>query len=83
MSTLGPRITQRCPSCPSTGLLGSPERLLGIDRNNCSASSGAGKYIDMSARHRPEHNFYSGNAPLHDRKAAAAARAAKPTTEPT
>ena len=35
-------------------------------------------YIDMSAWHRAEHNFYSGNAPLHDPKAAAAARAAKP-----
>jgi hypothetical protein len=34
-------------------------------------------YIDMSAWHRPEHGFYSGNAPLHDRQAAAAARAAK------
>jgi hypothetical protein len=35
-------------------------------------------YVDLSAWHRPEHNFYSGNAPLHDPKAAAAARAAKP-----
>jgi hypothetical protein len=35
------------------------------------------RYIDMSAWHRPEHNFYSGNAPLHDRAAAAAARAGK------
>ena len=36
------------------------------------------RYIDMSAWHRPEHGFYSGNAPLHDRTVAAAARAAKP-----
>lgn len=36
------------------------------------------RYIDVSAWHRPQHNFYSGNAPLHDRKAAAAARGAKP-----
>jgi hypothetical protein len=35
-------------------------------------------YIDLAAWNRPEHNFYSGNAPLHDPKAAAAARAAKP-----
>jgi hypothetical protein len=35
-------------------------------------------YVDLSAWHRPEHNFYSGNAPLHDPAAAAAARAAKP-----
>ncbi len=35
------------------------------------------RYIDMSAWHRAEHNFYSGNAPLHDRAAAAAARAGK------
>jgi len=35
-------------------------------------------YIDLSAWHRAEHNFYSGNAPLHDPAAAAAARAAKP-----
>jgi hypothetical protein len=34
-------------------------------------------YIDLSAWHRSEHNFYSGNAPLHDAKAAAAARAGK------
>jgi hypothetical protein len=33
-------------------------------------------YIDLSAWHRAEHNFYSGNAKLHDPKAAAAARAA-------
>ena len=39
------------------------------------------RYIDMSAWHRPEHNFYSGNAPLHDRAAAAAARAAKPQAQ--
>jgi hypothetical protein len=36
------------------------------------------RYVDMSAWHRPQHNFYSGNAPLHDRAAAATARAAKP-----
>lgn len=36
------------------------------------------RYIDLSAWHRPEHNFYSGNAVLHDRSAAAAARASKP-----
>jgi len=36
------------------------------------------RYIDLAAWHRPEHSFYSGNAPLHDPKAAAAARAAKP-----
>ena len=35
------------------------------------------RYIDVSAWHRPEHSFYSGNAPLHDRTAAAAARAGK------
>lgn len=40
------------------------------------------RYIDMSAWHRPEHNFYSGNASLHDRAAAAAARAAKPSPDP-
>lgn len=40
------------------------------------------RYIDLSAWHRPEHGFYSGNAPLHDRQAAAAARAAKPRSEP-
>jgi hypothetical protein len=39
------------------------------------------RYIDLSAWHRPEHSFYSGNAPLHDRAAAAAARAAKPTAQ--
>ncbi len=33
-------------------------------------------YVDVAAWHRPEHNFYSGNAKLHDPKAAAAARAA-------
>jgi hypothetical protein len=37
----------------------------------------------VSAWHRPEHNFYSGNAPLHDRAAAAAARAAKPGANPS
>jgi hypothetical protein len=36
------------------------------------------RYIDLAAWHRPEHNFYSGNAPLHDPKAAAAARTARP-----
>ena len=40
------------------------------------------RYIDMSAWHRPEHSFYSGNALLHDRAAAAAARAAKPAADP-
>jgi hypothetical protein len=40
------------------------------------------RYIDMSAWHRAEHNFYSGNAPLHDRAAAAAARAGKAKPEP-
>ena len=34
-------------------------------------------YIDLSAWARPEHNFYSGNANLHDRTAATAARTAK------
>jgi len=34
-------------------------------------------YIDLSAWARPEHNFYSGNANLHDRTAAATAQAAK------
>jgi hypothetical protein len=43
--------------------------------------SGPG-YIDMSAWHRPKHNFYSGNALLHDRAAAATARAARPAAEP-
>ena len=37
---------------------------------------------DLSAWHRPQHNFYSGNANLHDPKAAAAARAAKPAARP-
>jgi hypothetical protein len=41
------------------------------------------RYIDLSAWYRPEHGFYSGNAPLHDPKAAAAARAARPAAEPT
>ena len=36
------------------------------------------RYIDMSAWHRSNHNFYSGNALLHDRAVAAAARAAMP-----
>jgi hypothetical protein len=40
-------------------------------------SSGEFTYIDLSAWHRPEHGFYSGNANLHDQSAAAAARAAK------
>jgi hypothetical protein len=34
------------------------------------------RYIDIAAWHRPEHNFYSGNANLHDVEAAADARAA-------
>ena len=34
------------------------------------------RYIDVAAWHRPEHNFYSGNAALHDVHAAAEARAA-------
>jgi hypothetical protein len=36
------------------------------------------RYVDLSAWYRPEHGFYSGNAPLHDPAAARAARAAKP-----
>ena len=42
-----------------------------------AAASGEPAYIDLSAWHRPEHGFYSGNANLHDKDAAAAARAAK------
>jgi hypothetical protein len=39
--------------------------------------TGAGpRYIDIAAWHRPDHNFYSGNATLHDPAAAASARAA-------
>ena len=34
------------------------------------------RYIDVAAWHRPEHNFYSGSAVLHDTQAAAEARAA-------
>ena len=34
------------------------------------------RYVDIAAWHRPEHNFYSGNATLHDTEAAAEARAA-------
>jgi hypothetical protein len=34
------------------------------------------RYIDVAAWHRPEHNFYSGSAVLHDVEAAAEARAA-------
>jgi hypothetical protein len=34
------------------------------------------RYIDIAAWHRPEHNFYSGNATLHDVEAAKEARAA-------
>jgi hypothetical protein len=41
------------------------------------------RYIDLSAWYRPEHGFYSGNAPLHDPAAARAARAARPAAEPT
>jgi hypothetical protein len=33
------------------------------------------RYIDIAAWHRTEHNFYSGSATLHDREAAAEARA--------
>ncbi|HEY7309279.1 MAG TPA: hypothetical protein VH643_07990 [Gemmataceae bacterium] len=40
------------------------------------------RYVDLSAWYRPEHGFYSGNAPLHDPAAASAARAAKPAAEP-
>jgi hypothetical protein len=39
--------------------------------------SGEPTYIDLSAWHRPEHNFYSGNANMHDKSAASAARTAK------
>jgi hypothetical protein len=40
-------------------------------------------YIDLSAWLRDKgKGFYSGNAPLHDRAAAAAARAAKPGAHP-
>lgn len=34
------------------------------------------RYIDVAAWHRPDHNFYSGNAVQHDAAAAASARAA-------
>jgi hypothetical protein len=34
------------------------------------------RYIDIAAWHRPEHNFYSGNATVHNVEAAAEARAA-------
>jgi hypothetical protein len=34
------------------------------------------RYVDIAAWHRPEHNFYSGSATLHDAEAAAEARAA-------
>jgi hypothetical protein len=40
-------------------------------------ATGEPSYIDLSAWHRPEHGFYSGNANVHDKPAAAAARAAK------
>jgi hypothetical protein len=40
------------------------------------------RYIDLSAWYRPEHSFYSGNAPLHDPAAARAARATRSTPEP-
>ena len=39
--------------------------------------SGEATYVDLSAWHRPEHGFYSGNANVHDKAAAAAARAGK------
>jgi len=38
--------------------------------------------VDMSAWHRPKHSFYFGNALLHDRAAAAAARVARLAAEP-
>jgi len=34
------------------------------------------RYVDVAAWHRPEHNFYSGNANVHDVAAASGARAA-------
>jgi hypothetical protein len=34
------------------------------------------RYVDIAAWHRTGHNFYSGNATLHDSEAAAEARAA-------
>jgi hypothetical protein len=34
------------------------------------------RYIDIAAWHRPEHNFYSGDATVHNVEAAAEARAA-------
>ena len=40
-------------------------------------ASGEPTYVDLSAWHRQEHGFYSGNANVHDKAAAAAARAAK------
>jgi hypothetical protein len=40
--------------------------------------SGDPIYIDLSAWHRPEHGFYSGNANVHDKAVAAAARTIKP-----
>ena len=33
------------------------------------------RYVDIAAWHRPEHNFYSGNATLHDAQGASEARA--------
>jgi hypothetical protein len=39
--------------------------------------TGEPSYIDLSAWHRPEHGFYSGNANLHDKTVAVAARANK------
>jgi hypothetical protein len=39
--------------------------------------SGEATYVDLSAWHRPDRGFYSGNANVHDKTVAAAARAAK------
>src|SRR4029453_3786701 len=33
------------------------------------------RYVDIAAWHRPEHNFYSGNATLHDAQGSSEARA--------
>jgi hypothetical protein len=40
-------------------------------------ASGEPTYIDLSAWHRQQHGFYSGNANVHDRAAAATVRTAK------
>jgi hypothetical protein len=39
--------------------------------------SGEPIYIDLSAWHRPEHAFYSGNTNVHDKTVAATAHANK------